>query len=73
MRAILAAILLFCMVFFFGFKVAQDYGLDQCKKAGWEFIEKEIYIRLCDIVKKASQANLMSVGQDNDLLKIVEL
>ena len=36
-------------------------------------MQKEIYIRLCDIMKKASQANLMSVGQDNDLLKIVEL
>lgn len=29
--------------FLFGFKIAQDYGLDLCKKAGWEFIEDKIF------------------------------
>jgi hypothetical protein len=43
MRAFLAAFSLFWMVFFFGFKVAQDYGLDQCKKAGWAFIEERVF------------------------------
>jgi hypothetical protein len=36
-------------------------------------MQKEIYIRLCEMMKKASQANLLAQGQDNDLLKIVEI
>jgi hypothetical protein len=36
-------------------------------------MQKEIYIKLCDIMKNISQNNLVSQGQDNDLLKIVEL
>jgi hypothetical protein len=35
-------------------------------------MQKEIYIRLCNLIKDASKANLLSQGQDNDLLKIVE-
>jgi hypothetical protein len=35
-------ILLYLHVFLFGFKVAQDYGLDQCKEAGWAFIEEVV-------------------------------
>ena len=45
LRVFISAVLLFCMVFFFGFKVAQDYGLDQCKEAGWAFIEEKIFPR----------------------------
>lgn len=37
----------FCLIsgwsFFFGFKTAQDYGLDMCKKAGWQFIEEKVF------------------------------
>lgn len=36
-------------------------------------MQKEIYIRLCDIIKRISQANLIGQNQDSDLLKIVEL
>lgn len=36
-------------------------------------MQKEIYVRLCDLMKKVTTSNLMSQGQDNDLLKIVEL
>lgn len=36
-------------------------------------MQKEIYLRLCDIMKKISQANLVGQDQNNDLLKIVEL
>lgn len=36
-------------------------------------MQKDIYIRLCNLMKKQQEANLMSQGQDNDLLKIVEL
>lgn len=36
-------------------------------------MQKEIYIKLCNLMKSNTQANLMSQGQDNDLLKIVEL
>lgn len=31
--------------FLCGFKISKDYGLDKCKKAGWSFIEKNIYPR----------------------------
>tara|TARA_R100000951_G_scaffold115132_2_gene122215 strand:+ start:2131 stop:2775 length:645 start_codon:yes stop_codon:yes gene_type:complete len=34
---------------------------------------KEIYIRLCDLLKKSTVANLGAAQADNDLLKIVEL
>lgn len=36
-------------------------------------MQKEIYIRLCNLMKNASRANLLTQGQDNDLLKIVEI
>ena len=29
--------------FFFGFKMAQDRGLEQCKKAGWAFIDETFH------------------------------
>ena len=36
-------------------------------------MQKEIYIRLCDLLKKGTMANLGTQQADNDLLKIVEL
>jgi hypothetical protein len=35
-------------------------------------MQKEIYIRLCNLLRDNTQANL-GAAQDNDLLKIVEL
>jgi len=36
-------------------------------------MQKEIYIKLCNLMKSASRDNLSTQGQDNDLLKIVEI
>lgn len=36
-------------------------------------MQKEVYIRLCNLMKDASKANLLTQGQDNDLLRIVEI
>lgn len=36
-------------------------------------MQKEIYIRLCDLLKKQAQANLTAQTDDSDLLKIVEI
>lgn len=37
------------------------------------FMQKEVYLALCDMIKKMSVANLNSTGTSSDLLKIVEL
>lgn len=29
--------------FLFGFNMAKDYGLEMCKKSGWEFIEDKVF------------------------------
>ena len=36
-------------------------------------MQKDVYIKLCELMKNNMKANLQSQGQDNDLLKIVEL
>lgn len=35
-------------------------------------MQKAIYIKLCELIKQVTKANLSNAGQDSDLLKIVE-
>ena len=43
-RYIIIFTLIGCWSFFFGFKMAQERGLDHCKEAGWEFIQERLLI-----------------------------
>jgi hypothetical protein len=36
-------------------------------------MQKEIYLKLCDLFKKSMIANLSGVNSNSDLLKIIEL
>lgn len=44
-------IILLSLTFLLGFKTAKNYGLDQCKNAGWDFIEEVVFPK--EAVKKS--------------------
>jgi len=52
------------------------FGLDKGKAhtaKGDVHMQKDIYVRLCDLLKQATMANLSQTSSESDLLKIVEL
>jgi hypothetical protein len=66
-----------------GVEDQKKYDIEYCKLAGWEFIEetirfpnphtKQSLIALRHFQSKISTKCINKIGQDNDLLKIVEL